>query len=1010
MIAPFVPPLYIGPGIGVGTIIIILLVLGLVVFSFGVILWIPLKRAGRRLAGQGDGPRQPLAARLVRLFALSAVSLAVITVFSWFVRDAVGKGHKLGALSDALRTMAEFPDKVGEVLTSNALRNIPDSYLELRPGFTPVNHLQRDLYGINGFWNEERDAWDIHVLNYRNDSILHTWSIPREVEGYEWQLETAERLFENAPPMHSLMLPDRSVVAKLNKTQNLIRLDASSKVLWVNHDLIWHHCIHPSIDGHIWTCGSDVPYEVGKPSVGRRVINLNGQKVPYQEDHVVKVDVNTGRILFRKGVAAILVENGLAGRLYGGSLEDPIHLNDITPVTADGPHWKRGDLFLSVRGRSMILLYRPEEDRVVRVIDGPLILEHDVNVLDEHHIDIFNNRSINSHQYPEDPEVFPPRGVVLPTDSLNHSQVLVYDLRDSSFTALYNDLFRSEDIQTLTQGLSELLPDSLLFVESQNQGIYWVLGPQGVVMRKAYSTPMEGRVHGPNWTQLLPARPWPPAEDMRTGPRILPSVKRAAAEHAAAGPPVPPPTPLRTFLVVLAASVLLAIGIMGLKRPFIRLSERTARLVDTLLDRRSEEQVRHRALIRSATAEVKSLVLLLVLLFGVLLLAAAPLWVAGGFSGAGLAAFPLMSGWGLLAMLVGTTVPFVVAARLGPKADYSEWSKLLHRIVLDNYHIGRFLFDLERRKLGAERGVVPTRGPVIVSGLARAGTTALTTMLARSPAFHSLSYANMPFLLAPRLWRRFYRPKEGNARERSHGDKVLFSLTSVEALEEYFFKVILDDRYILPDSLVEHELDAEAIGLYADYQRVLRPDDRPASLYLAKNNNLILRFRSLRERMPGLRAVLLFRDPLDHAYSLLKQHVRQSAQQEKDPFVLEYMNWLGHHEFGKGLKHFAFDGGGPVPSGDPAHIDHWLTVWIAYYTRLLALVEGEDVLLVDYADLVRDPRGVVERVERYVGTPFGIEGFEPFENPSGYTGERDEELVRQAMAVHARLRARMGRG
>lgn len=45
------PFLYIGPGVGVGTILIVLLVIGLVVFSVGLILWIPIKRFFRKLFG-----------------------------------------------------------------------------------------------------------------------------------------------------------------------------------------------------------------------------------------------------------------------------------------------------------------------------------------------------------------------------------------------------------------------------------------------------------------------------------------------------------------------------------------------------------------------------------------------------------------------------------------------------------------------------------------------------------------------------------------------------------------------------------------------------------------------------------------------------------------------------------------------------------------------------------------------------------------------------------------------
>ncbi len=35
--------LYIGPGLGIGTILLVLIILLIVVISFGLILWIPLK-------------------------------------------------------------------------------------------------------------------------------------------------------------------------------------------------------------------------------------------------------------------------------------------------------------------------------------------------------------------------------------------------------------------------------------------------------------------------------------------------------------------------------------------------------------------------------------------------------------------------------------------------------------------------------------------------------------------------------------------------------------------------------------------------------------------------------------------------------------------------------------------------------------------------------------------------------------------------------------------------------
>ena len=70
---------------------------------------------------------------------------------------------------------------------------------------------------------------------------------------------------------------------------------------------------------------------------------------------------------------------------------DPIHLNDIEPVLADGPYWKKGDLFLSLRNVSAVMLYRPSTDEIVWIKRGPWIAQHDVDILDDHRIGIYDN-------------------------------------------------------------------------------------------------------------------------------------------------------------------------------------------------------------------------------------------------------------------------------------------------------------------------------------------------------------------------------------------------------------------------------------------------------------------------------------------------------------------------------------------------------------------------------------------------------------------------------------------
>ncbi len=87
------------------------------------------------------------------------------------------------------------------------------------------------------------------------------------------------------------------------------------------------------------------------------------------------------------------------------------------------------------------------------------------------------------------------------------------------------------------------------------------------------------------------------------------------------------------------------------------------------------------------------------------------------------------------------------------ESEYGWLDRLLHRVVLGPGFLGEALFDLERTLHGPAAPARVER-PVFVTGLARAGTTALMRALHESGAFASLTYADMPMVLAPNLWAR----------------------------------------------------------------------------------------------------------------------------------------------------------------------------------------------------------------------------------------------------------------
>jgi hypothetical protein len=177
------------------------------------------------------------------------------------------------------------------------------------------------------------------------------------------------------------------------------------------------------------------------------------------------------------------------------------------------------------------------------------------------------------------------------------------------------------------------------------------------------------------------------------------------------------------------------------------------------------------------------------------------------------------------------------------------------------------------------------------------------------------------------------------AEERAHHDGVLIDFDSPEALEEVFWRVFSGDDYIEPDCLRPMEADDDVVDKFRRYVALVLKR-YGAARYLSKNNNNILRLGTLKKALPRAIIIIPFRDPLQHAYSLLKQHQLFCATHEENPFSRKYMTWLVHHEFGRDHRPFKWGGGCSVRY-DIDDIDYWLAQWIDVYSYLTCeMTEG----------------------------------------------------------------------
>ena len=266
--------------------------------------------------------------------------------------------------------------------------------------------------------------------------------------------------------------------------------------------------------------------------------------------------------------------------------------------------------------------------------------------------------------------------------------------------------------------------------------------------------------------------------------------------------------------------------------------------------------------------------------------------------------------------------------------SYSWLEKKLHKFALSSQFMREVTFDFESTNIAPSS---ETGDHVFIIGLARSGTTILLNALYKSNIFGSLSYADMPFVLAPNLWSKIsFKRVDPELKERAHGDGIKVSTDSPEAFEEVFWKTF--------DSENHDELE-EKFRVYVSNILYKYKKER----YLSKNNQNIKRVELINFIFSNAKILVPFREPIQHAYSLLTQHKKFIEDSKDDKFISKYMKWIGHTEFGPNYI--------PIQNQNlnfpnDLEINHWIEQWyLTYSDSFQSLKNKKNVHFISYEKL-----------------------------------------------------------
>ena len=344
-----------------------------------------------------------------------------------------------------------------------------------------------------------------------------------------------------------------------------------------------------------------------------------------------------------------------------------------------------------------------------------------------------------------------------------------------------------------------------------------------------------------------------------------------------------------------------------------------------------------------------------------------------------------------------------------PGSGYNFLLRVFHRLSIGSKAISALSFEIEKQLfLKKENSGLTNGNHVFVSGLARSGTTALINCLNERKEFVSLTYRDMPFILAPNLWRKIsFNQNKTEFKERAHKDGIFINSESPEALDEIFWKIHLNDRYILNDRLLINKLSSEILDEYKHYiDLILQKNYQGKRLrYLSKNNNNILRFDLILQKFPDSYLIIPFRDPLQHALSLLNQHNHFCIIQQQDHFLVNYMNWIGHYEFGLNHKSFFLDNKEifeQMSLYKKEDINYWLLTWLNYYSYVLENY-SEKYILFSHERFCKEPLIMMSALLRKLNIQESKLEIAPFNLKVRKCDHTNKQIIDKCMDVYNSL-------
>ncbi len=422
------------------------------------------------------------------LYLVIIFFLIIAFLFGSLVRQELVGSKKFGIFSKYALIISEIPVNLKKIYRlstdpGDAMR-AKDRHKQ-KDKFRKYNFKERDEILILSRFNGNISKSSVEIIDLSSFEVIHKYdpNLKKIIEkAFENNKDDFFRININANEQrfifyHPFIDENGSLISHAEEGP-MFKVDLCSNISWVNSEERYHHSIELDHEGNYWVPSYLEPYS--------ETMKKYRNKTGLLDDAITKISTN-GEVLYKKSIFDILIEGNVIkyNQLYIDN--DPFHLNDIQPALKDTAHWKKGDLFLSLRNINTIVLYRPSENKVLKVITGPFYMQHDVDIISDDEISIFNNNIFYSKDGPKNRNV----------------EILIYNFSENTFTKTFENSINKEDIITGAGGLSDYLNDGSILIEEQSHGRLLLINENGDLEWEYINKSDDEKVYQLTWSRIL---------------------------------------------------------------------------------------------------------------------------------------------------------------------------------------------------------------------------------------------------------------------------------------------------------------------------------------------------------------------------------------------------------------------------------------------------------------------------------------------------------------------------